>query len=75
MGMGQDSEHLNCPGYTDPVNPTLSYNATLSSRTSTIGCMAFKLYIPYVVLGVLIAGIGYIMYGKGQQQNSPYGYG
>lgn len=68
ISMGQDSEHLNCPGYVDADNPSLSYNSTLSSRTSPIGCLGFKLYIPYIVLGVLIVIASKIIYGSRQQQ-------
>jgi predicted membrane channel-forming protein YqfA (hemolysin III family) len=75
LTMGQDSEHLNCPGYTNADNPSLSYNSSLSSRTSTIGCMAFKLYIPYIVLGVLMFIVGAILYGRSQSQQGYQQYG
>jgi hypothetical protein len=63
---GQNSQNLNCPGYSYQGNSghLLSYNSSLSARTSTIGCMAIKLYIPYIVLGVLIAGVAMIFYGR-----------
>lgn len=77
----QASNSLNCPGYTSPTNPALSYNATLAGYgyTSTIGCLAITLYVPYIVLGVLVGLVAIIFYGKamgGQQQQQPqYGYG
>lgn len=55
---------LNCVGAVD-------YNSTLGERSS-IGCLGLKLYIPYIVLGVLVTLIGYIFYnratGGGAQQ-------
>ena len=66
--MAQQSTSLNCVGYTyngDATN-VLSYNATIGTKSS-IGCMAIKLYIPYIVLGVLIAGVAIIFYGRNQQ--------
>jgi hypothetical protein len=61
----QNSQSLNCVGYTYNGQPgnVLSYNSTIGSR-STIGCLALQLYIPYIVLGVLIGGVGYILYGR-----------
>ena len=69
----QGYDSLNCAGYTDPQcggSPlecsnganNLSYNAHYP--TSSISCMAIKLYVPYIVLGVLIASVAYIFYGK-----------
>ena len=73
--MAQQSTSMNCPGYSynGNANDPLSYNATLASggHTSTIGCMSIKLFLPYIVLGVLIAGVAMIFYGRqqgGQQQ-------
>lgn len=70
--MSQQSTSMNCPGYSYLGNAghTLSYNASLSSRTSTIGCMAIRLTVPYLVLGVIVAGVAMIFYGRsisGQQ--------
>jgi hypothetical protein len=71
----QQSNSLNCAGYVyngDPTNP-LSFNSTIGTKSS-IGCLAIKLYIPYIVLGVLIAGVALILYGRsiggGQQEPS-----
>jgi hypothetical protein len=65
--MAQASDNLNCKGYTDATNPVLSYNATIGTKSS-IGCMAIKLYLPYIVLGVLIAGVALIVTGRPQVQ-------
>jgi len=65
--MAQQSDNLNCKGFSyngEPTNP-LSYNATIGSKSS-IGCMAIKLYLPYIILGVLIAGVALIFYGRSQ---------
>ena len=66
------SNSLNCPGYNDTItnNPSLSYNG--SKPSSSIGCMAIGLYVPYIVLGVLIASVA-VLFGQqinfgGQQQ-------
>lgn len=71
--MAQQSDNMNCVGYKysgDALN-ALSYNATIGTKSS-IGCLAIKLYLPYIVLGVLIAGVAMIFYGQisggGQQQ-------
>lgn len=71
LNMAQQSDAMNCPGYyyMGNANHTLSYNATLAAGgdTSSIGCLAIKMYIPYVVLGILIGGVGKIIYGRVQQ--------
>jgi hypothetical protein len=74
----QASNSLNCAGYNDTItwNAKLNYNASVP--TSTIGCMALRLYIPYIVLGVLIASVAglfgqKINYGLGE--TSPQGGG
>lgn len=73
--IAQQSDGLNCVGYVDNGNTTnvLSYNATIGTKSS-IGCMAIKLYIPYIVLGVLVAAVAMIFYGKtmggGQDQQA-----
>ena len=72
----QNSQSLNCVGYTYEGDATheLSYNATIGSK-STIGCLAVKLYLPYIILGILIAGVAYILYGRsmGGGQEPTYG--
>jgi len=66
IGIGMNSEGLNCKGYTDTTNPSLSYNATIGEQ-STIGCLGMKLYIPYLVLGILLAVVGRILYSRSSQ--------
>jgi hypothetical protein len=65
----QQSDGLNCKGYTSSTDLTLSYNSSLA--TNSVACMAIKMYIPYIVLGVLIAGVAIIFYGRGGQQQQP----
>jgi hypothetical protein len=68
LNAAQQSDSLNCVGYNMTTNPALSYNA--SKPSSTISCLAIKLYIPYIVLGVLIAAVAGLF---GQQVS--YGMG
>ena len=80
QNMAQEQENLNCHGYvaytsTGAVDTVRSANDSRASN-STIGCMAIKLYLPYIVLGVLIAGVAMIFYGRtmGGQQQQMGGY-
>ena len=71
INMGQDSQGLNCAGYNNTLDPTLSYNASIGTK-STIGCLAMQLYIPYIVLGVLVAAVSLVFYGRSQQQQQQF---
>ena len=53
------SSGLNCVGAAD-------YNSTLGER-STIGCLGLKLYIPYIVLGILVVLIARLFYQRAAQ--------
>jgi len=79
VDMAQQSDGMNCVGYAHdghlPGTDSLSYNATLSGKTSSIGCLAIKLYIPYIVLGVLIAGVALIFYGRSTMGGDQPQYG
>jgi hypothetical protein len=71
QSMAQQSDNLNCANYAYngylPGTHVLSYNSSLA--TNSIACLAIKLYLPYIVLGVLIAGVALIFYGRsGQDQ-------
>ena len=74
--MAQQSDQLNCVGYVHNGNAdaTLSYNETIGTKSS-IGCLAIKLYLPYIILGVLVAGVALIFYGRsvGGGQDPLYG--
>jgi len=67
LQIAQQSDGLNCPGYSyqgDPLHG-LSYNTSLQS--STLACLAINLYLPYIVLAVLIGGVSKLLIGTGMQ--------
>lgn len=66
LQMAQQSDGLNCPGYSYQGNSAhiLSYNVSLQS--STLACLAINLYLPYIVLAVLIGGVSRLLIGGGQ---------
>jgi hypothetical protein len=57
------SAGLNCIGSSD-------YNITVGEKSS-IACAGMKLYLPLIVLVVLVAIIGFILYGDRNQQQVP----
>ena len=65
LDIAQQSDMLNCPGYihNGVVNATLSYNSSLNA--DRLPCLAIKLYLPYIFLVFLIAGVGRLLYDKG----------
>jgi len=63
MNMAQNSENLNCHGYVDYNDASLSANAS-RAEASSIACLAIKLYLPYIVLAVLIGLVASIFYGR-----------
>jgi len=63
LGIAQQSDGLNCPGYVDWTNtPNKSYNS--SYETNTLACMAIDLYMPYIVLAVLIGGVSKLLMSR-----------
>jgi hypothetical protein len=66
IGTGEDG--LMCHGGLYNNGSTIPSTAT---QKSAIGCLAFKLYIPYLVLAVLIGVVSKILYDRGSQQ-APY---
>jgi len=69
LDIAQQSDNLNCKGYIhngDSSN-TLSYNSTLDngSSGSPIGCIALKLYLPYILLTFLVGGLMMILANRG----------
>lgn len=74
LDIAQQSDNLNCKGfsYNGDVNNTLSFNATIGTKSS-IGCLAIRLYLPYLILAVLLGIVMYILYDKGTQQQPYYG--
>lgn len=68
LNLMQQSDSLNCKGYIyeGNVNHTLSFNSTLNGGASgsPLGCLAFKLYLPYIILTFLIGGLAAVLGGK-----------
>ena len=62
LNQAQGSNSLNCPGYIDVYNDGGNYTYNATHPTSALACMGVKLYLPYVVLGVLIASVG-VLFG------------
>ena len=61
LNMAQQSDGLNCPGYSylGNANHSLSYNSSL--QTNTLACLSLDLYLPYIVLAVLIGGVSRLL--------------
>jgi len=72
LSMAQNSENLNCKGYVDSdgTDGNQTYNASMG--TSTMACLAMKLYLPYLVLSVLIGLVMKILYDKQSSAPQPY---
>jgi hypothetical protein len=68
INLMQQSDSLNCRGYihNGNVNNTLSFNSTLNGGNSgsPLSCLALKLYLPYILLTFLIAGLAAVMGGR-----------
>ncbi len=64
LNMAQQSDFLNCQGYFYQGNPnsTLSYNVSLPSNT--LACLSIDLYLPYIIMAVLIAGVSRVIMGR-----------
>jgi hypothetical protein len=64
LNMAQQSNALNCQGYSynGDVNNSLSHNNTLP--TNTLACLSISLYLPYIVMAVLIAGVSRVLLGR-----------
>jgi len=68
LDMAQQSDSLNCKGfiYDGQVNHTLSYNNTLDGGASgsPLACISIKLYLPYILLVFLVAGLMAVLQNK-----------
>lgn len=64
LNMSQQSNSLNCPGYyyQGNINHSLSYNVSLP--TNTLSCLSISLYLPYIIMAVLIAGVSRVIMGR-----------
>ena len=56
----RDSTNFNCATY-GGTNP---YNSTLDSNT--FGCAIVPLTVPLIILGMVLGGLGMIMYGRSE---------
>ncbi len=70
VDMAQQSDNLNCRSYifNGNVNHSLSFNSTLNAGASgdPLSCIAIKLYLPYILLVVLIAGVAKLLYSRSE---------
>jgi len=64
LNMAQQSDALNCQGYyyNGDVNNSLSHNNSLP--TNTLACLSIDLYLPYIIMAVLIAGVSRVLLGR-----------
>lgn len=62
-GIQKQSDYANCPGYTSSFGTVFSYNASLPS--DPVVCPILNIGYPLIVLGVLIIGIGAVVFGGG----------
>ena len=64
LNMAQQSNALNCQGYFYQGNPnsSLSYNESFPSNT--LACLSISLYLPYIIMAVLIAGVSRVIMGR-----------
>ena len=85
LDLAQQSDSLNCKGfiYDGDSTHTLSFNSTLDGGASgsPMACLSIKLYLPYILLVFLIAGLMAVLGGKagnlvgvgsGERAESPY---
>ena len=70
LDMAQQSDALNCKGFifNGDVNHSLSFNDTLhgGDSGSPLACLSLKLYLPYIFLVFLVAGLSAVLAGKGE---------
>ena len=64
LNMAQQSDYLNCKGYSYEGNSghTLSYNDSLESNL--LACISIDFYLPYIIMAVLIAGVSRVILGR-----------
>ena len=65
LDIAQQSDNLNCKGFLFDGDSShrLSFNNTLDGGASgqPIGCLALKLYLPYILLAFLISGLSSVL--------------
>jgi len=77
LGVAKQSDNLNCPDYDydgdGAFNHPLDFNSTLEdTRTDRITCIAIGLYVPYIVLAILIAGVTHLMSRRGPYEQDSF---
>lgn len=70
LDLAQQSDALNCKGFIfngDP-NHTLSFNSTANGGASgsPLACLSLKLYLPYLLLVFLVAGLSAVLAGRAE---------
>lgn len=68
----KESDTFNCKDYTHATDFALSYNSSFD--TNSLGCAVSSLITPILILLILMAVVGWIMYGKLEETPS-YGMG
>ena len=69
---------LNCKSTTMVCDPALTqdwcYNDTLDTETTT--CLILDIFLPFIVIAILIGGVGLVLVGRGSgaPQQPAYGY-
>ena len=64
LNMAQQSDYLNCKGYYYNGNPNSTYSYNDSLKSNTLACISIDLYLPYIVMAVLIAGVSRVILGR-----------
>lgn len=66
LDIAQGSNFLNCPGFIDAnARPAQNYSYNSSKPSEGLSCLSVKLYLPYLFLVFLIAGVGKLLYDRG----------
>lgn len=61
LNIAQQSDGLNCNGYSVNGDPNAHFSYNSSLPTNTLACVAIRLYLPYIVLVVLIGGVAKLL--------------
>lgn len=71
VDISQQSDHMNCKGfrYDGSTTHALSFNESKNNNQSgsPLGCLAVKLYLPYILLVFLIGGLASVLGGRGAE--------
>jgi len=64
LNLSQQSDYLNCKGYSYNGNPNSVYSYNASLKSNTLACISVDLYLPYIIMAVLIAGVSRVILGR-----------